>query len=142
MAPSPEERQDTEQRMLGAVAGVPARGHGPALDGDYSRHAYHHPAAGWGAARSVGKVLERAGEPLEGFRVLFVMNQEAGGFDCPGCAWPDDPNGLHLDICENGVKHATWELAPARLSSPRHGCRAGRASTSTDPAHVLCSRRA
>jgi hypothetical protein len=42
------------------------------------------------------------------------MNHEAGGFDCPGCAWPDDRNGLHLDICENGVKHATWELAPAK----------------------------
>jgi len=38
------------------------------------------------------------------------MNQEDGGFDCPGCAWPDDPSGLHLDICENGVKHVTWEL--------------------------------
>jgi molybdopterin-dependent oxidoreductase alpha subunit len=114
MAPRPDERQDAEQRMLGAVPGAPALGRGPAPDGDYSRHAYHHPAAGWGAARSVGKVLERAGEPLEGFRALFVMNQENGGFDCPGCAWPDDPNGLHLDICENGVKHATWELAPAK----------------------------
>ena len=38
------------------------------------------------------------------------MNQEDGGFDCPGCAWPDDPSGLKLDICENGVKHVTWEL--------------------------------
>ncbi|WP_395104263.1 hypothetical protein [Actinomadura sp. SCN-SB] len=34
------------------------------------------------------------------------VNQEDGGFDCPGCAWPDDSHGLHLDICENGVKHA------------------------------------
>jgi molybdopterin-dependent oxidoreductase alpha subunit len=59
-------------------------------------------------------VLERAGEPLEGVHALFVMNQEDGGFDCPGCAWPDDPSGLRLDICENGVKHATWELAPAK----------------------------
>ncbi|MEA2202051.1 MAG: hypothetical protein QOI89_2647 [Solirubrobacteraceae bacterium] len=100
--------------MLGAVPGAPALGRGPAPDGQYSRHAYHHPAAGWGASRSVGEVLERAGEPLEGFRALFVMNHEDGGFDCPGCAWPDDPTGLHLDICENGVKHATWELAPAK----------------------------
>src|SRR5437879_2679149 len=100
--------------MLGAVPGVPALGRGPAPDGDYSRHEYHHPAAGWGAARSVGKVIERAGEPLEGVRALFVMNHEDGGFDCPGCAWPDDPSGLRLDICENGVKHATWELAPAK----------------------------
>jgi molybdopterin-dependent oxidoreductase alpha subunit len=45
---------------------------------------------------------------------LFVMNHENGGFDCPGCAWPDDPDGLLLDICENGVKHVTWELAPAK----------------------------
>jgi len=100
--------------MLGAVPGVPALGRGPTSSDDYSRHEYHHPAAGWGAARSVGEVLKRAGEPLEGFRALFVMNQENGGFDCPGCAWPDDPSGLHLDICENGVKHATWELAPTK----------------------------
>ena len=38
------------------------------------------------------------------------MNHEDGGFDCPGCAWPDDPSGLRLDICESGVKHVTWEL--------------------------------
>jgi molybdopterin-dependent oxidoreductase alpha subunit len=55
-------------------------------------------------------VLEEQGTPVEGVRALFVMNQEDGGFDCPGCAWPDDPSGLHLDICESGVKHVTWEL--------------------------------
>jgi len=64
MASPPHESQEAEQRMLGAVPGVPALGRGPAPDGDYSRHKYHHPAAGWGAARSVAKVLERAGEPL------------------------------------------------------------------------------
>jgi molybdopterin-dependent oxidoreductase alpha subunit len=96
--------------MLGAVPGSTALGRGPAPDKGFSRHDYHHPAAGWGAARSVGHVLESRGTPVEGVRALFVMNQENGGFDCPGCAWPDDPAGLHLDICENGVKHATWEL--------------------------------
>src|SRR5258705_5831755 len=114
MGSRPVERNDAEQRMFGAVAGEPALGRGPAPTGDHERHVYDHPAAGWGAARSVGKVLERAGEPLEGFRALFVMNHEDGGFDCPGCAWPDDPSGLHLDICENGVKHVAWELAPAK----------------------------
>ncbi|HUX86175.1 MAG TPA: FdhF/YdeP family oxidoreductase [Chloroflexota bacterium] len=100
--------------MLGGVSSEPAVGRGPTPTGEYARHEYDHPAAGWGAARSVARVLERAGEPLNGFRALFVMNQEDGGFDCPGCAWPDDPNGLHLDICENGIKHVTWELSPAR----------------------------
>ena len=109
-----EKSHDSEERMLGAVPGKPALGRGPATGGDYSRHEYHHPAAGWGAARSVARVLERAGEPIDGFRALFVMNHEDGGFDCPGCAWPDDPSGLKLDLCENGVKHVTWELSPAK----------------------------
>ena len=105
-------KHDMEQRMLGLTPGEPALGRGPAPGDHYYRHDYDHAAAGWGAARSVARVLERAGEPVEGFRALFVMNHEDGGFDCPGCAWPDDPDGLHLDLCENGVKHVTWELAP------------------------------
>ncbi len=66
----------------------------------------------------------------EGFRALLVMNHEDGGFDCPGCAWPDDPTGLRLDICENGIKHVTWEMAPRegrpRLLRRPHRQRAGR----------------
>jgi molybdopterin-dependent oxidoreductase alpha subunit len=113
----PDRTDDAERRMLGAAPGDQALGRGPAPGGEYSRHEYDHPAAGWGAARSVAKVLRRAGEPVEGVRALFVMNQESGGFDCPGCAWPDDPDGLHLDICENGVKHVTWELAEAKADA-------------------------
>jgi molybdopterin-dependent oxidoreductase alpha subunit len=109
-----DDKHDAEQRMLGAMPGELALGRGPVPGNDYSRHEYDHPAAGWGAARSVASVLERAGEPLEGVRALFVMNHQNGGFDCPGCAWPDDPSGLKLDICENGVKHVTWELQPAK----------------------------
>jgi molybdopterin-dependent oxidoreductase alpha subunit len=113
MTTSSNETNDVEQRMLGSAPDEEALGRGPTPTGKYSRHQYDDPAAGWGAARSVGRVLERAGEPLHGFHALFIMNQENGGFDCPGCAWPDDPSGLHLDICENGIKHATWELSPA-----------------------------
>jgi molybdopterin-dependent oxidoreductase alpha subunit len=102
--------EDAAQRMLAAVPGAPALGRGPLPEGGFSRHEYDHPAAGWGAARSVSHVIEKAREPMEGVRALFVMNHEDGGFDCPGCAWPDDPSGLRLDICENGIKHATWEL--------------------------------
>jgi molybdopterin-dependent oxidoreductase alpha subunit len=109
-----DEKHTAEQRMLGAIPGEPALGRGPIPDASYSQHEYEHPAAGWGAARSVSRVIEHAGEPLEGMRALFVMNHENGGFDCPGCAWPDDPDGLRLDICENGVKHVTWELAPPK----------------------------
>ncbi|WP_157032350.1 FdhF/YdeP family oxidoreductase [Kitasatospora cheerisanensis] len=76
---------------------------------------YRHPAAGWGAAKSVARVLARTGEWVDGPRAVLKMNHEDGGFDCPGCAWPDDYKGLHLDICENGIKHVTWEMTGKRV---------------------------
>ncbi len=76
---------------------------------------YHHPAAGWGAAKSVTKFLVREGEYLDGPRAIMKMNHEDGGFDCPGCAWPDDVKGLKLDLCENGIKHVTWEMTRKRV---------------------------
>ncbi|BBX31706.1 putative oxidoreductase [Mycolicibacterium mageritense DSM 44476 = CIP 104973] len=78
-------------------------------------HPYHHPAAGWGAAKSVTKFLIREREPIDGPRAIMKMNHEDGGFDCPGCAWPDDMKGLKLDICENGIKHVTWEMTHKRV---------------------------
>ncbi|MFF3516379.1 FdhF/YdeP family oxidoreductase [Streptomyces sp. NPDC002573] len=52
---------------------------------------------------------------VDGPRAIMRMNHENDGFDCPGCAWPDDTKGLHLDICENGIKHVTWEMTPKRV---------------------------
>ncbi len=76
---------------------------------------YHHPAAGWGAAKSVGELLIDEHEFIDGPRAIMKMNHEDGGFDCPGCAWPDDLKGLKLDICENGIKHVTWEMTHKRV---------------------------
>ncbi|MFE6871549.1 FdhF/YdeP family oxidoreductase [Kitasatospora sp. NPDC057692] len=76
---------------------------------------YHHPAAGWGAARSVTEFLVKERALVDGPRAILRMNHENGGFDCPGCAWPDDYKGLHLDICENGIKHVTWEMTRKRV---------------------------
>ncbi|WP_436846801.1 FdhF/YdeP family oxidoreductase [Streptomyces litmocidini] len=53
--------------------------------------------------------------PVDGPRAIMKMNHENTGFDCPGCAWPDDTKGLHLDICENGIKHVTWEMTRKRV---------------------------
>jgi molybdopterin-dependent oxidoreductase alpha subunit len=64
----------------------------------------------------VGLTLLRQGEPIDGVRAIFRMNHENGGFDCPGCAWPDDRKGLHMDICENGIKHVTWEMTRKRVT--------------------------
>jgi len=89
-------------------------GYGPTTDAAWSSHPYHHPAAGWGAAFSVLRVLAREREPVIGTRAMFTMNHPVRGYDCPGCAWPDD-KGVALDICENGMKHVTWEMTRKRV---------------------------
>ncbi|MEU6733373.1 FdhF/YdeP family oxidoreductase [Streptomyces physcomitrii] len=88
---------------------------GPEPAGEPHSHPYHHPAAGWGAAKSVGRFLLQERAFVDGPRAIMRMNHENKGFDCPGCAWPDDTKGLHLDICENGIKHVTWEMTPKRV---------------------------
>lgn len=82
----------------------------------FSQKNYTHPAAAWGAAMSVGRVLVEQGEFVDGVKAIFKMNHENGGFDCPGCAWPDDRKGLRMDICENGIKHVTWEMTRKRVT--------------------------
>ncbi len=91
-----------------------AGGDGPRDDAPWSQRDYHHPAAGWGAAISVARVLARTRAAIDGPRAIVKMNHENNGFDCPGCAWPDDTKGLKLDICENGIKHVTWEMTRKR----------------------------
>ncbi|TDW93425.1 molybdopterin-dependent oxidoreductase alpha subunit [Kribbella pratensis] len=96
------------------VDDVRAGGDGPTTDREWSQKDYHHPAAGWGAALSVARVLGREHTVVSGTRAMLTMNHESGGFDCPGCAWPDATDGLKLDICENGIKHVSWEMTPKR----------------------------
>ncbi|MFD9399225.1 FdhF/YdeP family oxidoreductase [Streptomyces sp. NPDC060011] len=88
---------------------------GPTPEAAPEFHPYHHPAAGWGAAKSVTRVLVGEKALVDGPRAIMRMNHERTGFDCPGCAWPDDTKGLHLDICENGIKHVTWEMTGKRV---------------------------
>ena len=107
------EAGDSETRIE-EKAPEAAKGCGPNAGGPAFQEPYHHPAAAWGAAKSVGLTLLRQGEMLDGVRAIFRMNHENGGFDCPGCAWPDDRKGLRMDICENGIKHVTWEMTKKR----------------------------
>jgi molybdopterin-dependent oxidoreductase alpha subunit len=54
----------------------------------------------------------------DGLKTLAKLNQK-GGFDCPGCAWPD-PDGHRTpmaEYCENGVK-AIAEEATKRRATP------------------------
>jgi molybdopterin-dependent oxidoreductase alpha subunit len=52
-----------------------------------------------------------------GARTLLDLNQ-ADGFDCPSCAWPDPaPDDRHTaEFCENGAKAVAWEATRARVT--------------------------
>jgi len=47
---------------------------------------------------------------------LLKVNQ-ADGFDCPGCAWPEPKHRSHFEFCENGAK-AVAEEATERRATP------------------------
>jgi len=53
---------------------------------------------------------------VKGTRLLLKVNQ-ANGFDCPGCAWPD-PDGHRsiVEFCENGAKAAAEEGTAERVT--------------------------
>jgi molybdopterin-dependent oxidoreductase alpha subunit len=55
--------------------------------------------------------------PVRGLRTLLKLNQQ-GGFDCPGCAWPEpDEARSHAEFCENGAKHVADEATTKRVTS-------------------------
>ena len=72
-------------------------------------------AAGVPAIISSLKFIKREVGFAKGFKILNSLNQK-GGFDCPGCAWPDpdDKRALLAEYCENGAKAISEEYAKTK----------------------------
>jgi len=51
---------------------------------------------------------------VRGARTLLHLNQ-ADGFDCPGCAWPEGEHRRTAEFCENGVKAVAEEITEKRV---------------------------
>ena len=67
-------------------------------------------------AVSLRRGLKQMGA-LRTARTLLKLNQR-NGFDCPGCAWPENPgHRKHAEFCENGAK-ALAEEATTRTVTP------------------------
>ena len=66
-----------------------------------------------GVLAAVGIAVEQMG-PVRGVRALSQVNQ-AEGFDCPSCAWPDPKDRHHAEFCENGAKAVAWEATRRRV---------------------------
>src|ERR1700736_2329364 len=92
------------------------------IDAGYDEHAVtaavpKHEAAG---VKAVMVSLQRGLESMGAVRTaaaLARLNQRHG-FDCPGCAWPEEHGGRKLaEFCENGAK-AVAEEATKRVVTP------------------------
>jgi molybdopterin-dependent oxidoreductase alpha subunit len=80
---------------------------------DRPRRKRTKPAAGIPAVVNALRHLRNEDALGSGIRALRVMNQK-GGFDCPGCAWPE-PNDRHIaEFCENGAKAVAAESTGKR----------------------------
>ena len=77
---------------------------------------FPHPAGGWHALGAVARTIRSQMNIVSGSRIMLLNNQ-AEGFDCPGCAWPDPKSTSTFEFCENGAKAVTWE-ATSRRAAP------------------------
>jgi molybdopterin-dependent oxidoreductase alpha subunit len=53
--------------------------------------------------------------PTRGLLTLLNVNQK-GGFDCPGCAWPEPGKRHTAEFCENGAKAVAEEATVRRVT--------------------------
>jgi molybdopterin-dependent oxidoreductase alpha subunit len=76
----------------------------------------HHAAGATAVAVAMGRALKQMG-PIRTGRTLLKLNQ-AEGFDCMSCAWPDpEPGHRHIaEFCENGAKAVAEEATTARVT--------------------------
>ncbi|GAA3763846.1 FdhF/YdeP family oxidoreductase [Salinactinospora qingdaonensis] len=65
-------------------------------------------AVGLPAIANSLRVVGRQAGARRGLRGLRDVNQ-AGGFDCPGCAWPEPERRHTAEFCENGAKAVAEE---------------------------------
>ena len=73
-------------------------------------------AAGVPAVVEVARQISAKPGIGTGLKGLLKMNQ-AGGFDCPGCAWPEEAeHRKRLEFCENGAKAFADEATRKRVT--------------------------
>lgn len=68
-----------------------------------------------GVVHGLAHVLDEAGV-ARGLRTLPILNQH-GGFDCPGCAWPEPGKPHVAEFCENGAKAVAEESTRKRADA-------------------------
>lgn len=75
-------------------------------------------AVGLPAIISSVKQATKYMDPIDAFKLSLKINQK-GGFDCPGCAWPDpdDDRSALGEYCENGMKAIAEEATKKSITA-------------------------
>jgi molybdopterin-dependent oxidoreductase alpha subunit len=75
-------------------------------------------AVGVPAIISSVKHMAKYMDPIDAFKLSLKINQK-GGFDCPGCAWPDpdDDRAAIGEYCENGIKAIAEEATKKSITA-------------------------
>ena len=108
---------------------------------DYDEHAVTvgQPKTEAAGVRAVMVSLQRslaAMGPVRTARAWLRLNQR-DGFDCPGCAWPEEQGGRKFaEFCENGAK-AVAEEATRRVVTPEFFARHSVAELAAKPEYWL-----
>ncbi|MCB1567725.1 MAG: FdhF/YdeP family oxidoreductase [Xanthomonadales bacterium] len=68
------------------------------------------PAGGRGAIVAALNAFRRQDIPAKVIGSFLKNNKVHGGFDCPGCAFPDKDGRPLVDSCEQGQKAVAWEM--------------------------------
>ena len=97
---------------------VAGRTAAPSRELAVSPHAppYAKPAAGLPAVINSMVYTARTAGLVRGTRALLQVNQ-TGGFDCPGCAWPDPHHRAIAEFCENGARAVAHEADRRRVDA-------------------------
>lgn len=77
-----------------------------------------HKAVGLPAIVSSFKQMLEYMSVKDAIKASFALNQK-GGFDCPGCAWPDpdDERSSLGEYCENGIKAIAEEAQKKKITA-------------------------
>lgn len=102
---------------LASAASVP-HAQPPSDTADIGVGAASDSAGGLGAISQTWRQIRAQTGLLRGTQALLRVNQP-GGFDCPGCAWPEPESDARpaLEFCENGVKAVAWEATRRRIGA-------------------------
>lgn len=80
--------------------------------------AFKKKAAGIPSVLSSLEQMLKYMSPADALRASLALNQK-GGFDCPGCAWPDpdDERSAIGEYCENGIKAIAEEAQQKKIGA-------------------------